>query len=212
MERALQSGEVVTAKSRALLLSGIPAAVRGNKIVLMDLHSEGIPYYFEGAIRPVHLHCFDLLESTIKRKIKGEYLIGSTDAGRAKWVQVLANRMGVEPCFVFKKRLDGEQTKVLSVSTNVKGKRVVLYDDMIRTGGSLMGAASAYLEAGATEIIAITTHGLFVGDTLKKLRKSDLFKEIYSTNSHPRTHQLKGDFLKEISIAGMISDYLEKFL
>ena len=56
MERAVRSGEVVTAKTRARLLSAIPAAAVGNRIILVDLHTEGLQHYFEGAIRPIHLY------------------------------------------------------------------------------------------------------------------------------------------------------------
>ena len=55
MERAVHEGEVVTAKTRARLLSTIPQASTGNRILLLDLHSEGMPYYFEDTCRPVHL-------------------------------------------------------------------------------------------------------------------------------------------------------------
>ncbi len=52
MERAVKEGEVVTAKSRARLLSSIPRSNKGNKIYLFDLHTEGLPHYFEGSLRP----------------------------------------------------------------------------------------------------------------------------------------------------------------
>jgi len=56
MERASKPGEIVAAKNRARLLSSVPTAGSGNRVVLLDLHSEGIPHYFEGNIRPVQLH------------------------------------------------------------------------------------------------------------------------------------------------------------
>ena len=56
------------------------------------------------------------------------------------------------------------------MSAQVAGKRVVIYDDMIRTGGSLLDAAQAYRDAGAVAIDAIATHGLFPGDSLAKIR------------------------------------------
>src|SRR5690606_30644397 len=61
MERAVKSGEVVKAKTRARLFSIIPDASVSNKIVLIDLHSEGIPHYFEGTLRPVHLYAKEVI-------------------------------------------------------------------------------------------------------------------------------------------------------
>ena len=56
MERAVKPGEVVVAKTRARLLSSIPTAGSGNRVVLLDLHAEGIPHYFSGSIRPLHVY------------------------------------------------------------------------------------------------------------------------------------------------------------
>jgi len=85
-ERAVKPGEAVVAKTRARLLSSIPAAKLGNSVLLLDLHSEGIPHYFEGAIHPVHVYAKPVIEE-IARELGGQsFVVGSTDAGRAKWV------------------------------------------------------------------------------------------------------------------------------
>ena len=98
--------------------------------------------------------------------------------------------------FVYKRRLDGASTEVTGVSAQVAGKRVVIYDDMIRTGGSLMQAAEAYRAAGARTISAIATHGLFPGDSLERIVKSGLFQTIACTDSHPRARSLAGPHLR----------------
>jgi ribose-phosphate pyrophosphokinase len=85
---------------------------------------------------------------------------------------------------------------------------VVIYDDMIRTGGSLIGAARAYRDAGATAIDAIATHGVFPGDALAKLRASGLFGRIVTTDSHPRAVGLAGDFLVVDSTADLFVQHL----
>jgi ribose-phosphate pyrophosphokinase len=190
MERAVREGEVVGAKTRARLLSSIPTAGSGNWIVMLDLHSEGIPHYFEGSVRPVHLYAKPLVLKQIRRVGGDSFLVGATDAGRAKWVESLANDLGVDAAFVFKRRLSGEETEVTALAADVAGKTVVIYDDMIRTGSSMIGAARAYLDAGATDIAVVTTHGVFPGDSLERLVSTGLFKEIVCTDSHPRSLQL----------------------
>ena len=186
MERAVREGEVVGAKTRARLLSSIPTAGSGNWIVMLDLHSEGIPHYFEGSVRPVHLYAKPLVLEQIRRVGGDNFLVGATDAGRAKWVESLANDLGVDAAFVFKRRLSGEETEVTALAADVAGKTVVIYDDMIRTGSSMIGAARAYLDAGATDIAVVSTHGVLPGDSLEKLNSTGLFKEIVCTDSHPR--------------------------
>ncbi len=207
MERAVKSGEIVTAKVRATLFSSLPRTSLGNKVVLMDLHAEGIPHYFERDIRPIHLYCKKVIVEAAKEIGGNNFVIASTDAGRAKWVESLANELHINAAFVFKRRVSGTVTQVTSISADVKNKDVVIYDDMIRTGGSLINAAKAYKEAGANDISVITTHGLFIKG-LDQLQASGLIKLIVSTDTHPNVINLQGSFLKVHSVASLISQHL----
>jgi ribose-phosphate pyrophosphokinase len=211
MERATKPGEVVTAKTRAALFSAIPPASYGNRVLLLDLHAEGIPHYFEGGLVAHHVYCKPLVRELIQRVAGGEqYVLACTDAGRAKWVESLANDLGVTAAFVFKRRLDAERTEVSAIDAQVAGRRVVIYDDMIRTGGSLIGAARAYLRAGATSIAAVATHGVFPGDALGKLQATGLFSAIACIDTHPRARALAGDGLIVASVAPLLRDCLEE--
>jgi len=195
MERHVKHGEVVVAKTRARLFSAIPPAGWGNRVVLLDLHSEGITHYFSGEVRPIHLHAKRLVLDEIRRV--------------AKWVESLANDLGVEGAFIFKQRLDDGTTRVAALNAEVRGRKVVIYDDMIRTGGSLIGAAKAYLDVGAISTAAVATHGVLPGDALRRLKESGLFTDIVCTDSHPRAVELVGESqLDVVSIAGLLADFL----
>lgn len=209
MERAVKPGEVVTAKNRARLLSSIPPAAVGNKIVLMDLHAEGLSYYFEGGVVPIHLYAKEVILEGIKSLAQGKFVLGSTDAGRAKWVESLANDLGVEGAFVFKRRIDGRTTELTAMSANVQGSEVIIYDDMIRTGGSLISAGKAYLQAGATHISAIATHGILPEDSLKRIQDSGIFKKLIVTDTHPNTRDLASDFLEVKSVASIFCRWIQ---
>jgi ribose-phosphate pyrophosphokinase len=122
MDRASKSGESVKAKNRARMFSSIPPAKNGNQILLLDLHTEGIPHYFEGSLHPVHVYAKPLVEP-LARELGGDsFILGSTDAGRAKWVESLANDLAVPAAFVYKRRLSAESTEVTAVSTSLKGR------------------------------------------------------------------------------------------
>ena len=191
MDRAVRVGEAVTAKNRARLLSSIPPT-RRNEVLLLDIHSEGIPHYFEGAIHPVHVYGKSVIEPLARELAgSGDFVIGSTDAGRAKWVESLARDLGVAAAFVYKRRRGPESTDVTAVSTQLRGETVILYDDMIRTGTSLMNAARAYRASGAGKLVAIATHGVFPGDAFEKIQSSGLFDAIACTDSHPRALELR---------------------
>ena len=210
MERAVRPGEVVTAKTRARLLSAVPIAPFGNRALLLDLHSEGIPHYFEGGISAIHVYGKSLV-SRAARSLTGsshDFVLASTDAGRAKWVESLANLMGVPASFVYKRRLDGEHTEVTGVSAQVEGRDVVVYDDMIRTGGSLLQAAESYRKAGARRLFAVTTHALLPGASLERIEQSGLFVAMACTDSHPRARELASPYLAVEPVAPLFLPYL----
>jgi ribose-phosphate pyrophosphokinase len=209
MERRVKRGEVVVAKTRARLFSAIPPAGLGNRVVLVDLHSEGITHYFSGEVRPVHLHARRVILEQIRRLGGDDFVLGATDAGRAKWVESLANDVGVEAAFILKRRLGDGSTQVTALAADVGGRKVVVYDDLIRTGGSLVGAAQAYLDEGATSVAAVATHGVLPGDSLRRINASGLFTEIVCTDSHPRAVELAAESgITVVSIAGLLADFL----
>ncbi len=212
MERAVLPGEVVTAKTRAQLISSIPLARNGNQIAMLDLHTEGLPHYFEGGITTYHLYGKKVVTEACHKLGGTDFVLACTDAGRAKWVESLANDMGVQAAFVFKQRLSGDETRITGVSADVQGKTVIIYDDMIRTGGSLIQAANAYKNAGAKTIAAVSTHGVLPGKSEQKLQDSGLFQTIVVTDSHPNALRLKSDFLKVETVAGIFSDFLRENL
>ncbi|MDN5211624.1 ribose-phosphate diphosphokinase [Fulvivirgaceae bacterium BMA12] len=211
MERAIKPGEIVTAKTRASLFSSLPQTSRRNRFMFMDLHSEGLPHYFEGSVVPVHLYCKSIILDAAQRLGGDNFVLACTDSGRAKWVESLANDINVNAAFVFKRRISGEETEITSISADVKNKTVVIYDDMIRTGGSLINAANAYHEAGAKKICVIATHGLFNKDALQKIKESTTITAMVCTDTHPNVLALENNFLTVESVASLIAQKLKSF-
>ncbi len=210
MERAVKPGEVVTAKTRASLFSSIPQTSRRNRFILLDLHSEGLPHYFEGSVVPIHLYCKPIILQAAQ-KIGGEgFVLACTDSGRAKWVESLANDINVNAAFVFKRRLNGEKTEITSISADVVNQTVIIYDDMVRTGGSLINAAQAYHEAGAKSIYVITTHGLFAKDALGRIKDHGIIKRIITTDTHPNMQDVNDPFIDVYSVAPLIANKLNE--
>ena len=208
MERAVKEGEVVTAKTRARLLSSIPRSTKGNTVYLFDLHTEGLPHYFEGHLRAVHVYCKDIIMKAVRDFGGKNCILASTDAGRAKWVESLANDLGLQAAFALKRRLNGTDTEITAINADVEDKTVIIYDDMIRSGSSLINAAKAYKKAGAKEIFVITTHGIFVEGSVQKLKKSGVIEKIICTDTHANTQSINDDFVEVRSIASLISKVL----
>src|SRR5262245_30286754 len=158
MERATKPGEVVTAKTVARQLSAIPRAPAGNWVLLMDLHASGIVYYFEGDTFATDLYAESVVVAAIERLGLSKLCLASADMGRAKWVETFANRFDAPVALIHKKRLSGSHTRIAAVVGDVAGMDVVIFDDMIRTGGSLIQAAETYLSAGARSVHAVAAH------------------------------------------------------
>jgi ribose-phosphate pyrophosphokinase len=210
MERAILPGEVVTAKTRARLLSAIPRAPQGNTAYLVDLHSEGIPHYFGDDIEARHLYAKPLILEAVAALPGENKVLAATDAGRAKWVESLARDAGLPAAFVYKRRLSGEETVVTGVNADVRGRDVILYDDLLRTGGSLEGAARAYLSAGAKSLCAVVTHLVPPAGALARLQASGLFTRLVCTDSHPKSQDVDPSFVELRSLAALLGASLSQ--
>jgi len=212
MERAVRPGEVVTAKTRARLISAIPPCDGGMRVFLFDLHTDGIEFYFDDSHITHHLYGAPLVTAAV-RALMGDrpFVLGATDAGRAKWVQSLAGALGVEPAFVYKRR-DPESGSlgVTGINADVRGREVVVYDDMIRTGSSLLQAGRAYLTAGATAVHAVASHLVLPPGSLHKLRAAGVFQNILGTDSHPGSQQLAGVPGAVTPVAGLMVKALDR--
>jgi ribose-phosphate pyrophosphokinase len=201
MERAVKPGEVVVAKTRARLLSAIPSPEGGTHLFLFDLHTDGIEFYLDDRVLTRHVYGAPIITEKIQAHMAGKsFVLGACDAGRAKWVQSLARDLKVEPAFVYKRRDDTTGgTAVTGINADVKGKEVVVYDDMIRTGSSLVQAGKAYLAAGASKVHAIASHLVLPDDALEKIRATGVFASILGTDSHPGSQKLPAEDLASIA-------------
>ena len=192
MERAVKPGEIVVAKTRARLLSAIPAPEGGTHLFLFDLHTDGIEFYLDDRVLTRHVYGAPIITQKIAEHMQGRpFVLGACDAGRAKWVQSLARDLKVEPAFVYKSRDSTTGgTAVTGINADVKGQEVMIYDDMIRTGSSLVQAGKAYLQAGASKVHAIASHLVLPGDALQKIQATGVFATIMGTDSHPGSQKL----------------------
>ena len=141
--------------------------------------------------------------------IGGEVVLASTDMGRAKWIEKLSGRLGLESAYLMKRRLSGDKTEVAALNANVSGKVIAIYDDMIRSGSSIINAAKAYKNAGAEKIFVLTTHGVFVPGALEKMKECGIIERIYCTNTHSKVNNIHDEALTVYDAAGVILAGLE---
>jgi ribose-phosphate pyrophosphokinase len=212
MERATKPGEVVTAKAVAKQLSAIPKAGLGNWAVLMDLHAAGIVFYFEGDTVALELYAEPVLVPAIARLGLERPVLASADMGRAKWVETFANRLQAPVALIHKRRLSGSETKVAAAVGDVAGRDVVIFDDMIRSGGSLVQAAEAYVAAGALSVCAAATHLVLTPGAVERLEASPLAR-VLGTDTHPSHKMVEGRPRWEVvSVAGVFADVVGRLV
>jgi ribose-phosphate pyrophosphokinase len=207
MERATKPGEVVTAKTIARQLSAIP---HGVTVLLMDLHAAGIVHYFEGDALALELSADGVLTEAIGRWGLGNVCLASTDMGRAKAVEKFANRFSAPVALIHKRRLSGAETRIAAVVGDVAGRDVVIYDDMIRSGSSLIQAATAYRSAGARSVRAVTTHLVLPPGAVEALEAAPL-DAVLGTDTHPNhtAVERRGKFAV-VSVAPLFADVVRR--
>lgn len=228
--------EAVKAAYRARLISSIPACPLGNRVVLTDLHSEGIPHYFHG-VRTTHVYA---VKRIIMEMVEGVFngRICTTDTGRGKWADSLVKDInkvlkarGVDKlkfwqaAFALKNRVSGSETEFLGALGDVAGLNIDLFDDMIRRGSTAIDAAVGYRagvpdkpNTGCRGIRFIASHGVLPGNALERLQNAvdlsgeRLFSEVIVTDSHPNAVRLAGDFLRVKPISYILVEEVQRLL
>jgi ribose-phosphate pyrophosphokinase len=152
-----------------------------ERLLAVDLHSAAI----EGCLgRPVeHLTALPLLADAVKVHATDDSVIVAPDFGAAKLAEAYARRLGRPLCIVHKSRKSGTEVSVRGVVGDVRGKKPIVIDDLISTGGTIVAALDSLREAGCAEdITVVTTHGLLVGEALPRLGAARIAR-LYSTDS-----------------------------
>jgi ribose-phosphate pyrophosphokinase len=220
MERAVKPGEVVTAKCTIQMLSAIGSVGNGNVFLLFDLHTAGLLHYFEGPCIRLEIYGQAVLSKALPELNfnRETYIFASGDLGRSAWVNAFARDNGVGVAFIRKTRTheDGKSvTQVCEVIGNVFQKNVIIYDDMTRTGGTLIHAAEKYLSEGALSVDVLVSHLALIGEKEIQAMIDSPVRTIVATNSHPRTQhpmiQANSKF-KILDMSGEIFQHLAEIL
>ena len=182
---------------------GIIAELIGNyadKIYIVDPHLHrkfSLSQIFK--INAVRLTANSLIAGYIKRKIKNPLIIGP-DEESYKWAKSVAEIIGAESRILKKKRYSSYHVEVrLNKKINLRKKNVVIVDDIVSTGHTIIETAKLLRKLGAKNIFCICVHGLFADDALKKLRKEKI--KVISTNTMPNP-------AAKIDVSGVIAESL----
>ncbi|KAJ3434811.1 ribose-phosphate pyrophosphokinase [Anaeramoeba flamelloides] len=213
MERAVKYGEIVTAKCNCQLLSSIPNNTTGNLFLMLDLHAPSICHYFEGPCVREELYADQvLLQGIIALNVNKDLIMfGSADLGKTRRVSSYAKYFNTTIALIRKTR-NMEETQTREVIGDVKGKHVIIYDDMTRSGKSLVNACNVYLEYGAISVSAALSHLALNNDQTAETLINSKIEKIITTNSHPMSqHPIiqKSDKFKILDVSSVFADKIQ---
>jgi len=204
-DKVFRPGESLSAKVVANLISQSFI----DRVLLIDIHNKSIPGFF--SVPTTVLSGLELFAGYIEQRWEHDNLVVcSPDFGGLKRARELALRLGVNLTNIDKQRdLQSGQVTANAVHGDVKNKTVIIFDDCIVGGGTVIESAKILKENGAQEVHFVSTHGLFTGDAQDRISESEVDSVIISNSIlHPELSPK----ISQISVAPLFTEALRQWL
>jgi ribose-phosphate pyrophosphokinase len=189
----------------ARLVADFLEAAGVDRVLTMDLHAGQIQGFFNVPVD--HMTALPLFATYFRDKgLFGENVVAvSPDPGRAKMARRFGQMLEADLAIMNKVRPEHDTAEVSEVIGNVDGKVAIMSDDIIVTGGTLIAGAKALKEAGATEVYACATHGLFPGNAFEKIAASEL-SEVTVTDTVPIDKLNRPEKIRDVSVSKLLAE------
>ncbi|MGO4565402.1 ribose-phosphate pyrophosphokinase [Rhizobium sp. 2YAF20] len=191
----------------AKLVANLIAGAGVNRVITVDLHTDQIQGFFD--IPTDNLYAAPVMTRDIEKHYDTKNLmIVSPDVGGVARARAIAKRIGADLAIVDKRRPRAGVSEVMNIIGDVSGQSCLLIDDIVDSGGTLINAAEALLEAGAREVSAYITHGVLSAGACGRIGASNL-KELVVTDSIEETeaHRQTAN-IRRLTIAPLIGEAL----
>ena len=198
-DRKVQPRAPITAK----LVANLITTAGIDRILVIDLHAGQIQGFFDIPVDNLFAAPPVLVKYFLTKKIENVTIV-SPDSGGVERARAIAKRMNATLAIIDKRRPEVNVAEVMNVIGDVKGRNVVILDDMIDTGGSIIKSADALYDKGVKKIFAVCTHPVFSEDAIECLDKS-VIDEIVVTNTIPIDRKKKLKKIRVLSIAELLS-------
>lgn len=170
----------------ARLVADLIETAGANRVLAMDLHSPQIQGFFSVPVD--NLQAAPVLANHIRTMKLDDLTIVSPDAGGVGRARVFAKRLDAKLAIIDKRRPSPNVAQVLHVIGEVRNQHVVIFDDMVDTGGTLTLSVGALTRKGAKRVFAACTHPVLSGPALERIEKSKL-EQVFVTNTIPLTEK-----------------------
>jgi ribose-phosphate pyrophosphokinase len=191
----------------AKLVANLITTAGVDRILTVDLHAGQIQGFFD--IPMDHLYAVNIFVSHIKKIKLKDIVIVSPDVGGIKMARAYAKKFEAPLAIVDKRRISGEETEAMNILGDIKGKNLIIVDDLVATASSLVEAAVALKKQGGKDIYAAITHPVLSGPAIKRINDSVL-KKLFVTNTIPVDNGKKHKKIEVLSIAPLLAEAIKR--
>src|SRR5215208_994624 len=193
----------------AKLIANMISSAGVNRLLTIDLHADQIQGFFD--IPVDNVYGSPVLLGDAWRQSYRDIVVVSPDVGGVVRARALAKHLDdAELAIIDKRRPRPNESKVMNIIGEVKGKTCVLIDDMVDTAGTLCAGAQALKDEGATKVVAYITHPVLSGNAVDKISKSAL-DELVVTDTIPLSSAAKGcGRIRQLSVAGLLAETIRR--
>jgi ribose-phosphate pyrophosphokinase len=193
----------------AKLVANLITAAGAHRVLSLELHAGQIQGFFD--IPTDNLFCTKVMEEDIRAQFDIDGLmIVSPDVGGLIRARALANRLGADLAIVDKRRERANESSVMNIIGNVKGRRCILFDDIVDTAGTLCGAATALKQQGAVSVAAYACHGVLSEDAVTRVEKSELDALVITDSIEPHLPRARSKKLRIITVSELIGEAIRR--
>ena len=190
----------------AKLVANLLVAAGVQRMLTMDLHAQQLQGFFD--IPVDHLYALPVMIDYLHNLGLGDLVVVSPDVGGVKMASAYAEALKAGLAIVVKRRLSATEIEAVTVIGDVRGKNVILVDDLTETAGTLVGAARILRDQGVRDIYAGVSHAVLTDLAVERLRSSEI-KELITTDSVPVRTDI-GSRVKVLSVAELLGEGIRR--
>jgi ribose-phosphate pyrophosphokinase len=190
----------------AKLVANLLVAAGANRILTIDLHAQQIQGFFD--IPVDHLYAAPVMYDYLRRKNLKDLVVVSPDVGGLKMAHAYSQVLGAGLAIVAKRRKSASDVEAMAVIGEIKGKNILMVDDLTETAGTLTQAATLLKKKGAKNILACVSHAILSDVGIERLRKS-VIDELITTDTVQRP-PIDGVKIVTLSVAGLLGEAIKR--
>lgn len=190
----------------AKLVANLLVAAGANRVLTMDLHAQQIQGFFD--IPVDHLYAAPVIYDYVKAKKLSNLVVVSPDVGGLKMAHAYSQVLESDLAIVAKRRKSATEIESMTVIGQIRGKTVLMVDDLTETAGTLTTAAALLKQKGAKRILACVSHAILNDMGIQRLRKSNI-DELITTDTVLRP-AINGIKITTLSVAGLLGEAIKR--